>query len=107
MQKKKNKKKYILQLDIVSPSLRYVIFTNKHEKTLLFQKKDNKIIIIQKKLILFLLKQEKCALIPPTHIPQLDRDAPEQDDPGPDNPEPALNHDPDLDPDPVFNSIIC
>ena len=43
----------------------------------------------------------------PTHIPQLDGDAPEQDDPGPDNPEPTLNHDPDLDPDPVFNSITC
>ena len=46
-------------------------------------------------------------LTTPTHIPQLDGDAPEQDDPGPDNHEPALNYDPNLDPDPVFNSIIC
>ena len=49
----------------------------------------------------------------PTPIPQLDGDAPEQDDPESDNPGPDLNRDPDLDTDlnadddDVFNSINC
>ena len=49
----------------------------------------------------------------PTPIPQLDGDAPEQDNPELDNPGPDLNRDADLDTDlnpdndDVFNSINC